>query len=95
MDALVTFIRIKKIRIKLKALEWPQHLILIFQTVKDSNSAVKGRIWLKFELIRDVMAMLVTFKYEEDPIKIEDLRSNVAEIRTHPRSYGCPCYSQE
>ena len=35
------------------------------------NSAVKGRIWLKFELIRDVMAILVTSKYEEDPIKIE------------------------
>ena len=38
------------------------------------NSAVKGRIWLKFELIRDVMAILVTSKYEEDPIKIESAR---------------------
>ena len=27
-------LRIKKIRIKMKALEWPQHLILIFHTVK-------------------------------------------------------------
>ena len=35
------------------------------------NSAVKGRIWPKFEIIRDVMAILVTSKYEEDPIKIE------------------------
>ena len=34
------------------------------------NSSVKGRIWLKFELIRDVMAILVTSNYEEDPIKI-------------------------
>ena len=30
------------------------------------NTAVKGRIWLKFELIRDVMAILVTSKHEED-----------------------------
>ena len=35
------------------------------------NSAVKGRIWLKFELIRNVMVILVTSKYEEDPIKIK------------------------
>ena len=34
----------------------------------------KGRIWLKFELIRDAMAILVTSKYEEDPIKIEGAR---------------------
>ena len=39
-----------------------------------TNSAVKGRIWLKFELIRDLMAILVTLKYEEDPIKIEGAR---------------------
>ena len=38
------------------------------------NSAVKGRIWLKFELIRDVIAILVTSKYEEDPIEIEGAR---------------------
>ena len=37
-------------------------------------TAVKGRIWLKFKLIRDVMAILVTSKFEEDPIKIEGAR---------------------
>ena len=37
-------------------------------------TAVKGRIWLKFELILDVMAFLVTSKYEEDLIKIEGAR---------------------
>ena len=31
-------------------------------------------IWLKFELFQDVMAILVSFKYEEDPIKIESAR---------------------
>ena len=30
-----------------------------------------GRIWLKFELIQDVMVNLVSSKNEEDPIKIE------------------------
>ena len=47
---------------KLKALEWPQHYILIFfQT-------------LKFELFRDVTNVLVTSKNKEDPNKNEGAR---------------------
>ena len=34
-----------------------------------ANSAVLGPIWPNFELIRDVMDVLVTYKYEEDLIK--------------------------
>ena len=45
-----------------------------FSQSRADNSAVKGRIWLKFELIRDVIAILFTSKYEEDPIKIEGPR---------------------
>ena len=56
---------IKNIRIKIKPLDTQS---------RADNSAVKGLIWLKFELIRDVMAILVTSKYEEDPIKIEGAR---------------------
>ena len=55
-------------------LEWPQHKILIFQTLKDSDSAVRGQIWPKFELIRDIVVILVTFKNDEDLIKIEEAR---------------------
>ena len=58
-----------KIRSKLKTLEWPQH-----KHSRAANSAVQGRIWLKFELIQDVMVILVTSKNEEDPIKIEGAR---------------------
>ena len=39
-----------------------------------ANSAVQGRIWLKFELILDVMVILVTSKNEEDQINIEGVR---------------------
>ena len=49
-------------------------LNIFFTQSRADNSAVKGRIWLKFELIRDVMAILVTAKNEEDPIKIEGAR---------------------
>ena len=36
-----------------------------------ANSAVLGQIWLKLELIRDIIDVLVTCKYEEDLIKNE------------------------
>ena len=36
-----------------------------------ANSSVLGRFWPKFELVRDIMVVLVTCKYEEDPIKNE------------------------
>ena len=39
-----------------------------------ANSAVLGPIWPHFELVRDVMDVLVTCKYEEDPIKNEGAR---------------------
>ena len=37
-------------------------------------SAVLNQIWLKFELVRDIIDALVTCKYEEDPIKNEGAR---------------------
>ena len=37
-------------------------------------TAVQGRIWLKLELIQDVMVILVNSKNEEDPIKMEGAR---------------------
>ena len=45
-----------------------------FTQSRTDNSVVKGRNWLKFELIGDVITILVTSKYEEDPIKIEGAR---------------------
>ena len=39
-----------------------------------ANSAVLDPIWPNFELVRDVMDVLVTCKYEEDPIKNKGAR---------------------
>ena len=39
-----------------------------------ANSAFLGPIWPNFELVRDVMDVFVTCKYEEDPIKNEGAR---------------------
>ena len=39
-----------------------------------ANCAVFGRIWLKFELVRDIMVVLLTCKNKEDSIKNEGAR---------------------
>ena len=39
-----------------------------------ANSAVLCPIWPNFELVRDVMDVLITCKYEKDPIKNEGAR---------------------
>ena len=41
---------------------------------KAANSAVRCRIWPKFELCQDFMVVLVTCKNDEDPIKNEGAR---------------------
>ena len=61
----------KKIRSKMKALEWTQHFPHYNSMVAMETSV---RIWPNFELVRDVMDVLVTCKYGEDPIKNEGAR---------------------
>ena len=39
-----------------------------------SDAQVLDRIWLKFELVRDIMVVLLTCKNKEDPIKNEGAR---------------------
>ena len=39
-----------------------------------ANFEVLSRIWLKFKLVRDIIDVLVTCRYEEDPIKNEGAR---------------------
>ena len=47
---------------------------IFFRRSRAANSAVNGRNWLKFKLVRDIIDVLVTCKYEEDPIKNEGAR---------------------
>ena len=39
-----------------------------------ANSTILGTFWPNFELVRDVMDVLGTCKYEEDPIKNKGAR---------------------
>ena len=69
--------RMKLIHTKMKELEWSQDFSHyksmghFSRRSRAANSAVLGQIWPKFELVRDIMVVLVTCKYEEDPIKNE------------------------
>ena len=69
----------KKILSKMKELECYRdfsHYSLwkFFRLSRAANSAVIGRTWPKFELVRDIMVVFVTCGYEEDPIKSEGAR---------------------
>ena len=47
---------------------------IFFIRSRVANPAVLGPIWPNFELVRDVIDVLVTSKYGEDPIKNEGAR---------------------
>ena len=56
----------KKIRSKMKALEWTQHFPHFKSMVAMETN---GRIWPNFELIQALIHVLITCKYEKNPIK--------------------------
>ena len=70
----------RKIRSKMQVLESSQHfshyksMEIFSRRSRAANSTVLGPIWPNFELVRDVMDVLVTCKYEEYPIKNEGAR---------------------
>ena len=72
--------RMRVIESKMKELEFSQdfsHLKAygdFSRCPRAANSAVLGPIWPNFELVRDVIDVLVTCKYEKDPINNEGAR---------------------
>ena len=72
--------RMKRFQSKMKVLEWSQHFSycksmgIFFKRSRAANSAVHGRIWPNFELIQDLMVILVICKNEKGPIKNECAR---------------------
>ena len=82
MDVLVTC-NMKKIQSKMKALEWTQHLPHYNCMVAMETS---GRIWPNFELIQALIHVLITCKYEKNPIK--NSGENVMTSFPHYKSMG-------
>ena len=69
----------KKIHLKLKALEWSHHSLIICiwgfsRRSRAAKSTVQGLIWSNLKPIRDLIGVLVASKNEEDPIKNEGAR---------------------
>ena len=69
----------KKIHLKVKALEWSQHFshyksMGIFKRSGAANSVVGDGIITKFKLIQALIVVLVTCKNEEDSSKNEGTR---------------------
>ena len=67
--------RMQKIQSNMKELEWSQHFshYKSMGIFPDANSAVHSPFWHNFELVRDVMVVLIACKNEEDPIKMKAL----------------------
>ena len=69
--------RMRMIESKMKELECSQDFShyktrgIFSRCPRAANSPVLGPIWLNFELVRYVIDVLVTCKYEEDPIENE------------------------
>ena len=72
--------RMRMIQSKMKELECSQdyshnrYMGDFSRRSRAANSAVLGPIWPNFELVRDVLNVLVTCNYEEYPIKNEGAR---------------------
>ena len=64
----------KEIQSKMKDLEWSQHYSLIFKMLKGSFSKTGDGILTKFILIQAFIVVLIVWKNEEDPFKIENTR---------------------
>ena len=45
---------------------WENLETSFFSQLKGINSKMTGKIWLKFELVRDLMPVLITCKFDED-----------------------------
>ena len=60
----------------MKELEWSQHYSLIFKMSRGANSKIKiyDGILMKFKLIQALIVVLIVWKNEEDPFKIESTR---------------------
>ena len=72
--------RIKKIQLKMKALECSQDFShyksmgIFSRRSRAAYSAVHGPIWSNFELVQEFMVVLITCKNKEDPIKNDGAR---------------------
>ena len=76
----------KKIRSKMKALQWSQHFTAIFRRARADNSGVGVGIWPKFELIQAFMHVLDTYRMRMIDSKMKELECS--QDFSHYKSMG-------
>ena len=88
--------RMKMIESKIKELECSQDFSHykcmgdFYRCPRAANSTIFGPIWPNFKLSRDFMNVLITCKYEEDPIKMRALEcSQHFPHYIHMGAIGC------
>ena len=57
-----------------------------FRRLRAGSSVVRGRIWPNFKLIQALMYVIITYKYEKDPIK-----NNREKVSTLFSNYNTIC----
>ena len=62
-----------KIQSKMKSLSSGQHFLKSMGPSRAGYSHANSQNWAKIELVLDFMAVLITCKFDEDPIKIKSL----------------------
>ena len=85
--------RMRMVESKMKELECSQDFSHyksgdLSRCPRAANSAVLGPIWPNFELARDVMDVLITCKYEEDPIRTKMKALECSQHFPHYIPYG-------
>ena len=82
----------EKIQLKIAKIMRGQHFLhtksmgIFFKRSRADYSAARGRIWLNFELNRELMYVFVPCKYGKDPI--ENSGDNVWTPFSHYKSMG-------
>ena len=65
-----------------------------FKRSRADNSAARGRIWLIYELNRDLMYVVVPYKYGKDPIEIAEILRGQHFLHTKSMGVVC-CHSNQ
>ena len=60
-----------------------------FRRLRAANSVVRGRIWPNFKLIQALMYVIITCKYEKDPINM--IKNNLEKVAIPFLNYYTIC----
>ena len=87
--------KLKRIRSRTVGKKWRHHLsnykrmVIFFRLSRAANSAVSGTSWPKFKVIRALMHVISTCKYEKDCIKTAEKKWRHRFLHYNPTGAYC------